>query len=261
MRPRKGLSQSFLDDRAIAASIVRAARLDPHLDDVLEVGPGLGVLTQHLVRAARRVVAVELDADLASWLRSEFGAQLAVHTADILAVDPTTFFDHDFVVVANLPYHVSSPALRHLLHLGPPYAKRLIIMLQAEVAERITARPGQLSALAVTVQVQASLTLVRRVSRQAFYPQPNVDSAVVRIEPRADADRGIARAEQAAFVRLVQAGFKQPRKTLVNSLADGLAIDKSAAAALLGAADIDPGRRPQELAVVDWVRLFRVPRP
>jgi 16S rRNA (adenine1518-N6/adenine1519-N6)-dimethyltransferase len=258
LRPRKGLSQSFLDDQSIAAAIVRAARLDLTRDDVLEVGPGLGVLTERLVRAARQVVAIEIDPSLADWLRAEFdGASLRIETADILEVDPAAFFEHDFVVVANLPYHVASPAIRRLLEVGPPFARRLVVMLQAEVAERITARPGELSALAVGIQVQANVRLIRRVSKKAFYPSPKVDSAVVLIEPLADTDRRIQRAEQTAFVSLVQAGFKQPRKKLGNSLAEGLSVEKQVVLQLLHQSGIDADRRPQELDVDDWVRLFR----
>ena len=257
LRPRKGLSQSFLDDRSIAAAIVRAARLDPARDAVLEVGPGLGVLTELLVRAARQVVAVELDPDLASWLRSEFGASVTVHTADILKFDPSGVFESDFVVVANLPYHVASPALRHLLEGGPPFASRLVVMLQAEVAERITARPGNLSGLAVGIQVQATAKLVRKVSRNAFYPSPKVDSAVLMLEPLPDPERLVPRADQQAFAKLVQAGFKQPRKTLGNSLAEGLGIPKPLAVQLLDRAQVDASRRPQELKLEAWARLFR----
>ena len=257
LRPRKGLSQSFLEDQSIAAAIVRAARLDPTRDAVLEVGPGLGVLTERLVRAARRVVAIEIDPALADWLRAELAdAPLRVETADILEVDPAAFFEHDFVVVANLPYHVASPAIRRLLEVGPPFAKRLVVMLQAEVAERITARPGQLSALAVGIQVQASVRLIRRVSKKAFYPSPKVDSAVVLIEPLPESDRRIQRA-RASGVRQSGASWVQAaRKKLGNSLAEGLSVEKQVVLELLKQSDIDADRRPQELDVDDWVKLF-----
>jgi 16S rRNA (adenine1518-N6/adenine1519-N6)-dimethyltransferase len=258
LRPRKGLSQSFLEDERVAAAIVRAARLDRQRDEVLEVGPGLGVLTERLLRAAKRVVAVELDLALADWLRVEFGSiGLTVQAADILQVDPSAHFDKPFVVVANLPYHVATAALRHLLDAGPPHVTRLIVMLQAEVADRIIAPPGQLSALAVGIQAQANVRVVRRVPKSAFYPRPKVDSAVLSIEPLAEHDRPIARAEHADFVRFAQAGFKQPRKTLANSLAEGLQVEKAVALQLLGDSEVDAKRRPQELCIDDWVRLFR----
>src|SRR5207302_852847 len=192
--------------------------------DVLEVGPGLGVLTGRLAKLARQLVAVEVDPHLADWLQTELAGydNVTVCAQDILKVDPSSFFERAFVVVANLPYHITSPALRHLLASGPPYASRLVVMVQAEVAERISATPGQMSALAVTLQAQARIQLVRRVPSAAFYPRPKVDSAVLLLEPLPDAERAIARSETAAFTELVRAGFKQPRKTLANSLAEGL---------------------------------------
>ena len=257
LRPNKRLSQSFLEDQRIAAAIVRAAVLDA-CTDVLEVGPGLGALTDRLARLARRVVAVEVDPRLAERLRAEHQhGDVTVCQADILKVDPSSFFERDFVVVANLPYHITSPALRHLLGAGPPFASRLVVMVQAEVADRIAAAPGQMSALAVTIQAQARVKLVRRVPAAAFYPRPEVDSAVLLLEPRADAERAIGRAELAQFAELVRAGFKQPRKTLANSLAEGLNAPKEHALQRLVRADIDPSARPQALALDDWVRLFR----
>jgi 16S rRNA (adenine1518-N6/adenine1519-N6)-dimethyltransferase len=257
LRPSKRLSQSFLEDQGIAAAIVRAARLEAS-EDVLEVGPGLGVLTQRLAHASRRVVAVELDVTLAEWLRGEFtSGNVSVVNEDVLTFDPAGSFQVPFVVVANLPYHITSPALRHLLAAGPPFASRMIVMVQAEVAERITAKVGQMSALAVAIQAQARVRIVRRVPASAFYPRPKVDSAVLHLEPIADAERLVSRAELGDFVTLVQQGFKQPRKKLVNSLAEGLQTEKAAAQALLERAELDPSQRPQELEVADWIRLFR----
>jgi 16S rRNA (adenine1518-N6/adenine1519-N6)-dimethyltransferase len=267
LRPRKSLSQSFLDDQHVAAAIVRAAGLDPS-QDVLEVGPGLGVLTERLARVARRVVAIEIDPLLADWLRAELaGSNVTVVTGDVLQVEPASYFGNvnvnvnvnktPFVVVANLPYHVTSPAVRHLLSAGPPFASRLVIMVQAEVAERIAAPAGDMSSLAVIIQAQARVSLVRRVAASAFYPRPKVDSAVLLLEPFAEPDRHISHAELADFTKLVHAGFKQPRKKLANSLAEGLGSPKEVATEVLAAAGIDPALRPQALAVADWVRLYR----
>jgi 16S rRNA (adenine1518-N6/adenine1519-N6)-dimethyltransferase len=249
LRPRRGLSQSFLDDGQVAATIVRAARLDRDHSEVLEVGPGLGILTERLVRSARRVVAIELDAQLAQAVRDIGAANLEVLTADVLRTDVRALFRAPFVVVANLPYHITSPALRHLLDARP---QRLVVMTQLEVAERITARPGQMSALAVAIQAQAAVQLIMRVPRTAFFPRPKVDSAVLLLEPLSVP----MLADVPAFVRLVQAGFRQRRKQLGNSLAEGLQIDKAAAIELLDKAAIEPSRRPQELTLDDWVRLF-----
>ncbi len=253
LRPRRGLSQSFLDDQAIADAIVRAAALDPAHDEVLEVGPGLGVLTERLVCAARHVVAIELDPQLADWLRSEY-ASVEVLTADVLRVDVRALFSGPFVAVANLPYHITSPAIRHLLAAQP---RRLVVMTQREVAERVSAPTGELGALSVIVQAQAAASIVLHVPRSAFYPQPKVDSAVLLLEPHAAPP--IGREAVPAFEELVHAGFKQPRKQLGNSLADGLGVSKADAVTLLRSVQIDPSRRPQELAIDDWVRLFEAP--
>lgn len=216
------------------------------------------MLTERLSQVAQRVVAVEIDTDLAGALRVEFGAaNVVIHTQDVLKVDPASFFETPFVVVANLPYHITSPALRHLLGAGPPFASRLVVMVQAEVAERIAAQPGDMSSLAVAIQAQARVRIVRRVPASAFFPKPKVASAVLLLEPLPDADRPIPRNELTQFVTLVQAGFKQPRKKLVNSLAQGLGAPKPEALARLEKAEIDPSRRPQDLAVADWVRLYR----
>ena len=257
LRPSKRLSQSFLEDESTAAAIVRTARIQPD-EDVLEVGPGLGVLTERLGKAARRVVAIEVDTELASALREDLATtNVTVETADVLKVDPASFFEGPFVVVANLPYHITSPALRHLLAAGPPAASRLIVMVQAEVAQRIAARPGEMSGLAVAIQAQTRVRIARRVPAGAFYPAPKVDSAVLVLEPLAESERAIHRAEVPEFTRLVQAGFKQPRKTLSNSLSEGLGVPKPEAVAHLERAAIDPALRPQALDVADWVRLFR----
>ena len=235
---------------------MRAAQLDA-TTDVLEVGPGLGALTHRLAKAARRVVAVEVDEQLADTLRGTDLPNLTVVQQDVLQFQPNTAFTGTYTVVANLPYHITSPALRHLLGAGPPFAERLVVMVQAEVAERISAKPGDLSALAIAIQAQADVRLLRRVPAAAFYPRPKVDSAVLVLEPLAATHRAIQREELAEFVTLVQAGFKQPRKTLANSLSDGLGIPKTEAIEHLRGADIDPALRPQALALTDWVRLFR----
>jgi 16S rRNA (adenine1518-N6/adenine1519-N6)-dimethyltransferase len=197
-------------------------------------------------------VAVEIDAQLAEELSVE---DVTVVNADILKITPADYFTAAYTVVANLPYHITSPALRHLLSAGPPFAERLVVMVQAQVADRIAAKAGDMSALAVAIQAQARVEVVRRVPAAAFYPQPKVDSAVLVLEPLET--RAIQRGELGQFVELVQAGFKQPRKTLANSLADGLGVSKAAATELLTKSGIEPSRRPEALAVEDWVRLFR----
>jgi len=255
LRPRKGLSQSFLVDRRVSAAIARAADLGPG-DAVLEIGPGLGVLTRELVRRAGRVVAVELDAQLASVLPALLGypPNLEVVQGNALEIDAAALFPAEYSVVANLPYHITSPLLLHLLT-PPRRPRRIVVMVQKEVAERIAAPLGQLSYLAVAIQLYAEPRIVRTVPAAAFYPRPKVDSAVLRLDVR---PRPAAAADAEALLRLVQAGFKQPRKQLRNSLAEGLGWAPSAAEALLRRAAIEPARRPQTLALDEWERLYEV---
>lgn len=257
-RPRKRLSQSFLADAAIARAIVAAAELSPR-DEVLEVGPGLGALTRLLLQQARRVVAVELDPALAADLQTRLSTEqtrFQVVQQDILRFDPAAAFAEPYVVVANLPYHVTSPTLRHLLSAGPPFACRLVVMVQREVAERLVAPAGQLSALGALIQAQARVSVVRHVPPGAFYPPPEVVSTVVRLDPLPDAERPIPRHHVPAFEAFLHAGFAQPRKQLRNSLAQGLGRDRGEVAGWLRSRGFDPARRPQELAMAEWATLF-----
>jgi 16S rRNA (adenine1518-N6/adenine1519-N6)-dimethyltransferase len=242
----------------VAAAIVRAAHVEPG-EDVLEVGPGLGVLTHRLAYVARRVVAIEIDPALAERLRAELQTpHVSICVADVLQIDLSGLFTEPFVVVANLPYHITSPALRHLLAAQP---RRMVVMVQREVGERIAAATGQMSALSVLVQAQARVEVVRHVPRSAFYPQPKVDSVVLRLVLSEEAEQPVQRRDFEEFRRLVHAGFKQPRKQLANSLAEGLGIDKAVAIETLRHAQIEPSRRPQELSVVEWVQLFHCAPP
>jgi 16S rRNA (adenine1518-N6/adenine1519-N6)-dimethyltransferase len=254
LRPRKGLSQSFLVDRRVSATIARAADLGPS-DAVLEIGPGLGILTRELLERAGRVVAVELDAPLARALPGLLGqpAHLEVVQADALRLDAATLFPGPFSVAANLPYHITSPLLLRLLG-APRRPRRLVVMVQREVAERIAAPVGQLSYLAVAVQLYAEARIVRTVPAAAFYPRPKVDSAVLRLDVRPAP--AVAPDAPEALLRLVLAGFKQPRKQLRNSLADGLGRAPAAAEALLRRAGIDFTRRPQTLTLAEWGTLY-----
>ncbi len=255
LRPRKRLSQSFLTDRRVAAAVARAALLESG-DAVLEIGAGLGILTAELVRRAGRVVAVELDARLADALPALLGdpPNLSVVQADALALDPAARFAGAYKVVANLPYHITSPLLLRLLTLPRP-PSLLVVMVQREVAERIAARPGDLSYLAVAVQLYAVPEIIRVVPPKAFYPRPKVESAVLRLTVRPAP--AVAQATPDAFLRFVQAGFKQPRKQLHNSLAEGLGWRPDAAGRLLAQVDVDPARRAQSLTMGEWERVFQ----
>jgi 16S rRNA (adenine1518-N6/adenine1519-N6)-dimethyltransferase len=268
LRPRKGLSQSFLTDASVTRQIAGAAGLTQD-DQVLEVGPGLGILTQVLAKQAARVVAFELDRDLAAALPRLVPDTVEIVQGDALVLDPADHFDGPYKLVANLPYQITSPFLFRYLALRPGPSV-LVLMIQREVAERISAKPGDLSYLAVAVQSAAQPRLVRLVPPGAFHPRPKIESAVIRLDPLAEPL--VPPADRRRFLDLVRAGFGQPRKQLVNSLHQGLGQQASSpdewsradVRDLLDRAEIGTARRPQELSLPEWRRLFetfRASRP
>ena len=182
IEPKKSLGQNFLHDEGLLGRLVAAADLSPD-DDVLEVGPGLGALTRVLARAARRVVAVELDGRLLPVLESELSGldNVELVHGDVLELDPADWFATPYVVVANVPYYITGAILRHLLG-RQPRPRQLVLTVQREVAARLTARPPEMSLLAVSVQYYGRARLVSTVKAGAFWPRPEVDSAVVRID-------------------------------------------------------------------------------
>ena len=252
LRPRKRFSQSFLIDRRLPEQIARSADLESG-DEVLEIGPGLGILTRALAARAGRVVAVELDRDLAGALPRLVPANVEIVSGDALRFAPAEDFAGPYKLVANLPYHVTSPVILSYLDLDAR-PTLLVVMVQKEVAERIVAGSGRRSYLAVAVQSAAGARTVRVVPPGAFFPRPKVDSAVLRLDPL---EHPLVEHEhRPAFLKLVLAGFAQPRKQLANSLAQGLGVPKGEAVALLARAGIAPERRPQDLELVEWRAVF-----
>jgi 16S rRNA (adenine1518-N6/adenine1519-N6)-dimethyltransferase len=255
LRPHKGLGQNFLSDDTVLAGIADAAGI-PENAPVLEIGPGLGSLTRHLAETAGRVIAVELDKDLVPVLRKEFAdcPNTEIVQGDILQFSPDEYFsDGDYYVAANIPYYITSAVIRHLLE-GKARPKRMALTVQKEVAERICAVPGKLSLLALSVQVYGKADMPMIIPASAFYPEPNVDSAVVRIEIY---DTPLISEEQMDdFFVLAKAGFGQKRKTLRNSLSSNLHISGSAAEEMLRKADIDPIRRAETVTINEWKKLL-----
>lgn len=259
IRAKKGLGQHFLVDPNVLDRILEAAEVTPR-DTVIEVGPGLGLLTQALAAHAGRVIAVELDRRMVAVLGETLAGRSNVEIvpADILQVDPAQLAGGPYLVVANLPYYITSPILRHFLEAARP-PTRLVIMVQKEVADRIVAKPGALSLLAVSVQVYGTPRIVAVVPPSAFLPAPDVASAVLRIDVHAEPL--IAPQEREWFFKVVSAGFSQPRKQLHNALAQALWFPPGGAAAALEAAGIDPTRRAQTLSIAEWQRLARAIPP
>lgn len=266
LRPDKRLGQNFLADEAALQQVVEAAEIGEE-DSVLEIGPGLGSLTRHLARRARQVVAVELDAKLIPPLRQVLQTYPNVHIVqgDILALDPAALMSSSgslpapasatgsgYLVVANIPYYITSAVIRHLLEstLKP---RRLALTVQREVAARITAGPGEMSLLALSVQVYGQPGIVARIPAGAFYPPPQVDSAVVRVDLYPEPL--IPHPLLALFFKLAKAAFSQKRKTLRNALSAGLSQSPAQVEVWLRSAGIDPMRRAETVSIPEWRAL------
>ena len=265
LRPKKGLGQHFLIDSGGLRHIIRAAEPSP-TDTIIEVGPGLGILTRELASRAGRVIAVELDEALAAALGQELASfpQVQVIPADIMTLDiaqlllsqtglPPEAIAFQYKVVANLPYYIASAIVRRFLEaaLKP---RLMVIMVQKEVAHSMVAKPGQMSLLSVGVQFYGKARIVARVHPRSFYPPPKIHSAIIRIEPSPTIP--VPASDVPGFFRIVRAGFSAPRKQLHNSLAQGLAISSEEAVVYLREAGLDPVRRAQTLSVPEWVGLW-----
>lgn len=255
LRPKKGLGQNFLSDPNVLKRVVAAGGVTSQ-DVVLEIGPGLGSLTLALAHEAKRVVAVEIDERMLGPLEEVLGGEENVRVVhgDVLEQDIPQLmaYPEPYVVVANIPYYITSPILRHLLESGHPPV-RLALTVQREVAERIVASPPEMSLLALSVQVYGAAQIAFRIPAGAFTPRPKVDSAVVRVDvlptPR------IPAALLDLFFRLARAGFSQKRKTLRNSISAGMHWGKDEAEETLRAAAIDPMRRAETLSMEEWELL------
>lgn len=262
--PRKSLGQNFLTDDATARRIVDAAEVG-RSDLVFEIGPGTGVLTAHLVRYAGWVVAVELDQALIPVLRDTLGGaqNITIVHGDALEVDfihlareAERTFGRPFEAmrfVANLPYYITSAAIRRILECGLPITT-IVLTVQTEVAERVTAQPPDMSLLAVSVQFYGRPELLFRIPPSQFYPQPEVESAVLRIKPHNQPPDVDAQ----TFFRVTKAGFSQPRKQLRNTLTADLSLNKAQAEAILRQSGIEPSRRAETLSIEEWKRLTSI---
>jgi 16S rRNA (adenine1518-N6/adenine1519-N6)-dimethyltransferase len=249
IKPNKNLGQHFLVDRPSLEAIMGAADVTP-ADTVLEIGPGLGVMTRPLTTMAGQVVAVETDHTLAELLRRDAPDNLEVVEQDILQFDLARL-PAGYKVIANIPYYLTSKILRLLIeNPNPPAVMSLLI--QKEVAERVTAIPGKLSILALSVQYYGRPELVRLVERHKFWPPPDVDSAVLRIEYTGPAFP----ADVHQLFRLIKAGFGEKRKQLKNSLSGGFNLSSGLTQQLLTDAGLGPTARAQELHLADWQRLY-----
>ncbi|MCX7911754.1 MAG: 16S rRNA (adenine(1518)-N(6)/adenine(1519)-N(6))-dimethyltransferase RsmA [Dehalococcoidales bacterium] len=267
IRAKKGLGQHFLVDGRVLNTILEAAELAP-TDTVIEVGPGLGILTEELARRAGWVIAIELDSRLSGILREMFPRDnVVIVNEDVLGVSPAELLTGSpprfpagfgaYKVVANLPYYITSPVLRHFLEAGIR-PSLMVVMVQKEVARQITAKPGQCSLLSIAVQFYGRPSIVRTVPARSFYPAPEVDSAVLKIEvydrPRVEVG------DTVGFFRFVKAGFCAARKQIINSLSQGLGMRRDEVFDILVGSGIDPKRRAETLTMEEWADLWKTYR-
>ncbi len=246
--PSKGLGQNFLVDKGALRTIIEAADIKPD-EVVLEIGPGTGILTLELAKKAKRVIAVEKDAKMCEILKETLKnfKNVEIIQADIRNLKLEI---RNFKIIANIPYYLTSPIIRKFLEAANP-PKEMILMVQKEVAQRICAKPPQMSILAVSVQFYAEAKIVDYISKKSFWPSPKVDSAIIKITPS-----NITRTVLAnLFFRIVKAGFSHPRKQLINNLSTGLSLPRPQAQIWLQENKIQPSQRAETLTVADWVKL------
>jgi len=259
LQARKGLGQHFLIDREVLELITSAAELTP-ADVIVEVGPGLGVLTRELAKKTGLVIAIELDNKLAALLKQTLASfnNVIIINDDVLKIEPGALLNQQKVrfpykVVANLPYYITSPVLRHFLEASAK-PQMMIVMVQKEVAEAIVAKPGEMSLLSVSIQFYGEPRIISYVPAQCFYPAPEVDSAILRIDLYPQPAVAV---DEAGFFELVRGGFTAPRKQIANSLAQGLGLPKAEVLPLLETANIVPQRRAETLTLGEWAQLWR----
>jgi 16S rRNA (adenine1518-N6/adenine1519-N6)-dimethyltransferase len=257
LRPRKSLGQNFLISEGALERVAAAAGIERD-DVVLEIGAGVGSLTRHLAARARRVVAVEIDPAFLPILKSILAAfpNVAVVPGDILALPLEKIMgrtdSEGYKVAANIPYYITSAVIRRLVE-SAVRPRRIVLTVQKEVADRICAAPGRMNLLALSVQYYGTPTVVGKIPADSFYPVPDVDSAIVRMDLDGAPDRDPDSANR--LFRIARAGFSQKRKMLRNTLPAGLGVGADRIDRVLGAAGVDSRRRPETVTVDEWIRV------
>jgi 16S rRNA (adenine1518-N6/adenine1519-N6)-dimethyltransferase len=254
---QKRLGQVFLKNQDIVQKIIQAAEIESK-DQILEIGPGKGVLTESLLQTGAKITAIEKDRELVKFLEKRFknNLNLKIIQADIrdfLQNTEYTILNTGYKVIGNIPYYLTSHLLRILLE-NPIKPKSIVLMIQKEVAERITAKLPKMNLLSVCVQFYAKPEIICNVSKTAFQPKPKVDSAVIKIIP-INTNENTDEIQIKTFFNVVKAGFKQPRKLLLNNIYNNLNIEKDKIKEIFEQLDIPINTRSQNLSVQNWISL------
>ncbi|MDP2934514.1 MAG: 16S rRNA (adenine(1518)-N(6)/adenine(1519)-N(6))-dimethyltransferase RsmA [bacterium] len=260
IKPSKRLGQNFLIDESVLEKIIIAAELSEK-DTILEIGPGLGILTLELAKKVKQVIAVEKDKKMCEILQELLDVgnvkNVKIINNDILKVRSSEFGVQDYKVVANLPYYIASPVIRMFLETENK-PESMILMVQKEVAQRICARPPQMSILAVAVQFYAQPKIVSEVSKTSFFPQPKVDSAIIRITPRINTNKitNNRKFDTKRFFGMVKNGFAHKRKLLISNLKNGFEVRSFKFEDLFEEIGVDIKSRAENLSVENWIKLY-----
>ena len=265
IKPSKHLGQNFLTDKKVVKKIIKTADLKS-TDTVLEIGPGLGALTKELVKKVKQVIVCEKDPKMCQILKQTLKdfKNIEIINGDILKFQIPNYKlqinskskTQNYKIVANLPFYITAPIIRKFLETKFP-PKEMVLLVQKEVAQRICQKPGRMNLLAISVQLYAKPEIISYVSKKSFWPQPKVDSAIIKIVPRKKYN-----VNKDLFFKVVKAGFSHPRKQLVNnllalSLPNGLKLNKQEFSSLLLKTNIQPSQRAETLTIDDWIRLTK----
>lgn len=252
----KGLGQHFLIDKGVLKDIIEAADLQLK-DIVLEIGPGIGTLTAGLAQRAQRAIIVEKDENMVEILRETLAEfkNVEILTGDILKIPDTKYLilDTKYKLVANLPYYITSPVIRKFLETTEARPQSMVLMVQKEVAQRICSKPPEMSLLAVSVQFYAKIETIRYVSKNSFWPQPKVDSAIIKITPFIQQKSTLT----PLFFKIVRTGFSHPRKQLINNFSTGFSTGRQQVEQWLINNRIKPEQRAETLSIEDWINLTK----
>jgi 16S rRNA (adenine1518-N6/adenine1519-N6)-dimethyltransferase len=264
IKPTRSKGQNFLINEDVYEDMIEASEIKKD-DIILEIGPGLGFLSERLARKANKVVAIELDDKLFIFLENKFKKEnisnIRIINKDILKIfNLSDCFSQEeikkYKIVANLPYNITSIFLRKFLENIDLRPKNITLMLQKETAERIVASPGKMSLLSVSVQLYAKVEIIKYVLKENFWPMPEVDSAIINIVPFSSSENRFDKKNEKFFFQMIKHGFSSRRKMLKNNLAGGYGISNQKAEEILTKSGFNKKIRAQELSVDEWKKLF-----